>query len=85
MNSIQLDLWQDEVDGLPWGGRSPRLLAQQLVRERLERFVSEASCGVDNSVVGCPRREPLRGYVDSAQLCISVADSFKKEKGDARR
>ena len=41
--SEQLDLWQDEVDALPWGGRSPRLLASQIVSERLARFVELAN------------------------------------------
>ncbi len=28
MNSTQLDLWQDEVDAMPWGGVSPRALTK---------------------------------------------------------
>jgi len=28
MNSAQLDLWQAELDALPWQGRSPRVLTR---------------------------------------------------------
>ncbi len=73
----QLDLWPEDVAALPWGGRSPRLLAQGLVAERLKKFLAMAPCGVDKSVVRCPRREPLRTYVDSAQFQLCVSTSFQ--------
>ena len=28
MNSTQLDLWQEELDALPWQGQSPRVLTK---------------------------------------------------------
>jgi len=28
MNSKQLDLWQEELDALPWQGRNPRALTR---------------------------------------------------------
>ena len=45
MNSTQLDLWQSEVDAMPWGGRSPRSLTRvrmslffEQERQKHERF-----------------------------------------------
>ena len=78
MISEQLDLWADEVDALPWGGRSPRLLAIQIVRERLDRFVAMATGGVDNSVVGCQSREALRIAANPAQLTICVSSPSRR-------
>ena len=75
MNSDQLDLWQDEVDALPWGGRSPRLLAAQIVSERMAKH----SCGVDNFSVRSQRREPTDFYPDGAQYLLCVSTSFQKE------
>ena len=77
MISDQLDLFPDEVDALPWGGRSPRLLAEEVVRERLEKFVSAATCSVDNSRVGCQSREALRIASNPAQFQLCVSTSFK--------
>ncbi len=48
MNSSQLDLWQVELDGLPWQGRSPRALTKvqkalffKRERQERERFVAD--------------------------------------------
>ena len=77
MAQLQLDLWPVEVAALPWGGQSPRLLAQEVVRERIDRFVLEATCGVDNSVVGCRSREAQCIVPDPAQYkCLIEAPSF---------
>ena len=73
----QLDLWQDEVDALPWGGRSPRLLAQLVVADKLRRHVSLATGGVDNSRVGCQSREALRIAANPAQYQLCISTSFK--------
>ena len=72
MNSVQLDLWQDEVDALPWGGRSPRLLAAQIVSEKVENSALARTGGVDNSVVCCRSREAQRFGMDPAQIEIWV-------------
>ncbi len=74
----QLDLWPDEVDALPWGGRSPRLVVQRVVDQRIREFLkfSGGPGGVDNLVVGCPSREAQRIGTDPAQLSICIADSF---------
>ena len=74
MNSVQLDLWPEWLAGLPWGGRSPRMLAKEIVSERL----SKRPCGVDNSSVRCPSREALRIGTDPAQLALCVSTSFKE-------
>ena len=74
MNSSQLDLWPAEAAALPWGGQSPRSLAQVLVADRIGRFI-DAACGVDNFSVRCPSREALwnaRGYTDAAQLQVCI-------------
>jgi len=76
MNSDQLDLWPAEVAALPWGGRSPRALAQEVVRERLERFVRGATCVVDKSSVRCRSREAQRFGTDPAQYQLCVSTSF---------
>ena len=69
----QLDLWPDEVAALPWGGRSPRCLVQESVKEKLERF-GAGGCRVDKSVVRCESREALRIDVDPAQYkCLVEA------------
>ena len=70
----QLDLWPDEVAALPWGGQSPRLLAQRIV---LERLALKGPCAVDNSFVRCPSREAQRGGTDPAQLQLCVSTSFR--------
>ena len=77
MNSVQLDLWQDEVDALPWGGRSPRSLVRVTVDERIREFRGR-SCVVDKSDVECGSREAQRFDVDPAQyqLCVSTSFSF---------
>ncbi len=73
----QLDLWPREVAALPWGGRSPRSLARELVQARLDDFRA-GTCGVDNSAVRCPRREPPE-LVDPRQLQIWVpTQSFQR-------
>ena len=72
MHSDQLDLWPLEVAALPWGGQSPRALAQEVIRERL----SKRSCGVDNFLVRCPSREAKRVDVDPAQIQLCVSTSF---------
>jgi len=74
VNSSQLDLWPDEVAALPWGGR---LLAQEVVRQRLEKFVRAATCGVDNSFVCCPSREAQRFEASPAQYQLCVSTSFR--------
>ncbi len=74
----QLDLWPEEVAALPWGGQSPLLLAQELVRERIRVFI-DAACVVDNSVVRCPSREASRIAVNPAQYQLCISTSFKKE------
>ena len=45
MNSPQLDFWQEELDALPWQGRSPRGLTRAALalffkreRQKNERF-----------------------------------------------
>jgi len=56
MNSEQLDLWQAELDALPWQGRSPGEMARVLTEERIALFL---------------RREPQkddRFFVDPNQL-----------------
>jgi len=74
----QLDLWPDEVAALPWGGQSPRALAQDLVRLRIELHVKEATCGVDKSFVRCRSREAQQGApADAAQYQLCVSTSFK--------
>ncbi len=78
MLSDQLDLWQVEVDALPWGGRSPRLLVKAVVQARIDSFL-RTTCGVDNSVIGCPSREAQRIDVDPAQFQLCVSTSFSKE------
>jgi len=75
MNSDQLDLWQDEVDALPWGGWSPRLLAQMLIHERISRF-TDGTCVVDKSEVGCQSREAQRFGTDPAQYMLCIGTSF---------
>jgi len=76
MISEQLVLELDDVRlDVPWAGRSPRELAQELVRERLERF-SRGAGVVDKSEVCCPSREALRIATDPAQLQICVSSSF---------
>ena len=78
MYSDQLDLWQDEVDALPWGGHSPRLLAAQIVQQKVELHRSVAgTCVVDNSSVGCRSREAQRFDVDPAQLMLCIGTSFQ--------
>ncbi len=37
MNSSQLDLWQVELDALPWQGQSPRVLTKGFVPLFLRR------------------------------------------------
>jgi len=76
MPSPQLDLWQDEVAALPWGGTSPRSLAQELVTIRLLKYRRRASCVVDNSVVRCPSREAQCFGTDPAQLMLCIGTSF---------
>ncbi len=55
----QLDLWQEELDALPWGGRSPRAVAwsgEGLTRVRIALFL---------------RREPQKddcGFLDPDQV-----------------
>ena len=68
----QLDLWPGEVAVLPWGGRSPRALAQEVVAKKLELKAAHlGTCVVDNSVVGSQSREAQRFDVDPAQiLCL---------------
>jgi len=45
MNSAQLDLWQGELDALPWQGRSPRVLTRGhlglIFKARAVKSVSE--------------------------------------------
>ena len=76
MTSPQLDLWQAEVDALPWGGRTPRELAKEIVSEKLS-IRTRGTCGVDNSVVRCPSREALRIATNPAQLMLCIGTSFK--------
>ena len=71
MNSDQLDLWPDEVAVLPWGGQSPRAMAQLLICVKIPAL-SWAACGVDKSVVGCPSREAQRFGTDPAQLQVCI-------------
>jgi len=75
MNSELLDLWPAERAALPWGGQSPRALAQVVVQRKIDEF-RKATCVVDNSEVGCPSREALRIsdeiYTDAAQLCVCI-------------
>jgi hypothetical protein len=75
VNSRQLDLWPEDVGALPWGGRSPRMLAKEIVSEKLRN----RPCGVDNSLVRCPSREALRIGTDPAQYQLCVSTSFEKE------
>ncbi len=84
VDSLQLDLWQAEVDALPWGGQSPRSLAQQVVHDKLESFV-RGTCGVDNSEVCCPKRERTDLF-DPRQLVFwTQSRSFRSvTRGDYR-
>ena len=75
MNSKQLDFWQAEMDALPWGGLAPRLLAQEVVHEKLKKFRGRTG-GVDNSTVCCPSREAQCFDVDPAQLQLYISTSF---------
>jgi len=75
MLAMQLDLWQGEVDALPWGGRRPRELAKEIVSERLR----SRTCGVDNFLVRCPSASGPPRITDSAQLMLCISTSFKKE------
>ena len=77
MDSSQLDLWQAEVDALPWGGQSPWQLAKASVHAKLLTFVRTTG-GVDNSIVCCPSREALRIGTDPAQYQLCVSTSFKR-------
>ena len=49
----------------PWSGVRPRYLT---------RLYREGTCGVDNSVVGCPSREAQRFGMDPAQLLFYISD-----------
>jgi len=49
----------------PWQGRTPRSLT---------KVARGATCGVDNSVVGCPSREAQRFGTDPAQLVFYISD-----------
>ena len=80
MYSDQFDLWQLEVDALPWGGRSPRAVVQRSVAERVSaRAALLGTCVVDKSDVGCPSREANCIDVDPAQFQLCVSTSFMKE------
>jgi len=53
-----------------WAGVAPRYLTKRY---------RGASCGVDNSVVGCPSREAQRFGTDPAQFTIFVSGVPEKE------
>ena len=79
LNSDQLDLWPAEVAALPWGGQSPRAMAQVVVQGKLLVLRRFMSCNVDKSVVRCPSREAHyvpRKDVDAAQWMLCVSTSF---------
>ena len=40
----QLDLWQAELDGLPWGGQSPRVLTRSYKSLFLRREPQKDDC-----------------------------------------
>ncbi len=44
MNSTQLDLWQEELDALPWSGRSPRALTSDQMSLFLLREPQKDAC-----------------------------------------
>ncbi len=73
----QLDLWQDEVSALPWGGQAPRSLAKELVTIKLVKYLRGRTCVVDKSAVRSPSREALRIIPDAAQFQLCVSTSFK--------
>ncbi len=76
---MQLELLLgDRRVNVPWSGRSPRELAQQLVSERIRTFCVGAGV-VDKSDVGCPSREALRIASGPAQYQLCISTSFKKE------
>ena len=63
MNSEQLDLWQAELDALPWQGRSPRSLTRGgialFLRRELEKddrfFVDPNQADLFSSTTNAPR------------------------------
>lgn len=50
----QLDLWQAELDALPWGGQSPRALTSAA-----KRFIFKAQAGKDERFFSDPMQRGL--------------------------
>ena len=58
LDQRQLDLWQPELDALPWGGRSPRVLTKAY-----SRFIFQTRVSEDD-----------RFFADPDQLLFSLED-----------
>ena len=77
----QLDLWQAEVDALPWGGRSPRSLTRGaralFLRREPEKDARKLVTAIQIDFFTAPIKGPL---YEGAPLLIPLL----QEEDDAR-